>query len=117
MVLTSRLLLAGLIGGMAACAPVPTAPYVMALPGPDRTLEQFQTDDTFCRQWASQRDQETGSAAAAQAYWSSFRQQSYDMAYLQCMYAKGNRIPGIDASAPATPSAPVGEPQPPPRHP
>ena len=47
-------------------------------------------------------------------------QSRYDMAYVQCMYAKGNQVPGV-AVAPAAPSArstlpppPPGPPPPPP---
>jgi hypothetical protein len=95
------LLFLTLIGAPGACARVPTTPYVMALPGPGRTLEQFQADDGVCREWAAQRDRETAAAAKAQAYGAGRRQQTYDMAYLQCMYAKGNRIPGAGAAEPS----------------
>jgi hypothetical protein len=42
-----------------ACATVPTGPGVMALPGIGESFEQFQIDDTVCRQRASQK---TGTA-------------------------------------------------------
>src|SRR4030095_8698692 len=43
----------GLLFG--ACATVPSGPGVMALPGSGKSFEQFQIDDTACRQWASQQ--------------------------------------------------------------
>jgi hypothetical protein len=42
-------------------------------------------------------------------------QARYDMAYVQCMYAKGNQVPGAPApAAPSTPPPPPGTPPPPP---
>lgn len=37
---------------VAGCAAVPSGPALMVLPGPTRTLEQFQADDGACRQYA-----------------------------------------------------------------
>jgi len=36
----------------AGCASVPTGPSVMALPGSDKSFEQFRSDDAQCRQFA-----------------------------------------------------------------
>ena len=106
----SRVVLLVTVGLLSGCTTVPVAPSVMALPGPAKTLEQFHADDTICRQWAAEQDQATASGAAAQSYGSGMRQRWYDMAYLQCMYAKGNQIPGVAPGAP--PPAP-GAPAPP----
>lgn len=38
---------------LAACTSIPQGPNVMVLPGNGKTLEQFQSDDVFCRQYAS----------------------------------------------------------------
>jgi hypothetical protein len=48
-----------------------------------------------------------GGAANANAsgYSSAQLQRQYDVAYLQCMYARGNQVPGY-ASAPAVPPPP-----------
>lgn len=62
---------------LTACA---SGPHVKALPGKNKTLDQFQTDDAACRGWAAQQSR-------AASGW------RYDMAYLQCMYAKGHQIP------------------------
>jgi hypothetical protein len=104
-----------LLGG---CATIPAAPSVMALPGPAKTLEQFHADDTLCRQWAVQQAQETAKGATSGQLYGSALQQWYDMAYLQCMYAKGNRVPGVMSAPlppppfPPTAPAPPGPPPP-----
>jgi hypothetical protein len=67
---------------LTACAPVPAGPGVMVLPGSGISFEQFQADDATCRQFAGQR------AGGAGQQW------EYDIAYQQCMYAKGHQIPG-----------------------
>ena len=47
------LLLAGLgVVVLAGCVTAPTGPRVMALPGTSKNFDQFQTDDTSCRQYA-----------------------------------------------------------------
>lgn len=75
---------AAVIGG---CASAPTGPSVMVLPGTGKTMDQFQAEDGRCRQVAAGELQHVpqGSVPA---------QQRYDMAYMQCMYAAGNQIPG-----------------------
>ena len=113
---------AAVIGG---CAGAPTGPSMMVLPGPNKTLDQFQADDGRCRQMATNELQRTphGSVPA---------QQRYDMTYMQCMYAAGHQIPGASrpgystpgAAAPATstgtsqpPVPPAATPPPPPSGP
>jgi OmpA family protein len=65
----------------------------------------------------------TGTAAGAQAGGtaSGVLQQRYDTAYVQCMYAKGNQVPGVAAApspsaAPPPPPPPGAQPSGPPRH-
>jgi hypothetical protein len=65
---------------LGACASIPTGPNVLVLPGDGKSFEQFQTDDAICRQWSVQQ---TGTSV----------QLRYDIAYAQCMYAKGNQVP------------------------
>ena len=99
----------------AACAPGPHGPSVMVLPGSGKPLEQFQADDGACRQWAAQRT--TGDRDSV---W--MVQRRYDIAYQQCMYAKGHQIPMAARYAPrqqapqhaAPPPPPPGTPPPPP---
>jgi hypothetical protein len=113
LLLVSALVLSG-------CATIPPGPSVMALPGPGNTLDQFHADDVLCRQWAVQQAGETARGAAAGQAFGSAVQRWYDMAYLQCMYAKGNRIPGVMPPPPAPPGPPPpagAEPTPPPQTP
>jgi Glycine-zipper domain len=134
------LMLAALVSG---CATIPTGPSVMVLPGTGKAFEQFQVDDTSCRQWALQQcGMAPGDAATSSGVTSavvgtvlgaglgaaigaaagnpalgaavgagaglfggsvigadaaiasgSAVQYRYDVAYKQCMYAKGNQIP------------------------
>jgi outer membrane lipoprotein SlyB len=149
------------LGVVSACATVPTGPSVMVLPGAGKPFDQFQLDDTVCRQFAQQQigvapgqaatqstvntaargtaigaaagavigaatghpgvgaavgaggGLLTGTAAGAQAgaVSSGALQQRYDIAYVQCMYAKVDQVPGV-AAAPS-PSAPPPPPGPP----
>jgi outer membrane lipoprotein SlyB len=150
------------LGVVSACATVPTGPSVMVLPGAGKPFDQFQLDDTVCRQFAQQRigvapgqaatqsavntaalgtaigaaagaaigaatghpgvgaavgaggGLLTGTAAGAQAgaVSSGALQQRYDIAYVQCMYAKGDQVPGVAAApSPGAPPPPPGPPR------
>jgi hypothetical protein len=88
---------------LGGCATIPVGPTVMVLPGPGKTIEQFQADDAACRPWASQQAG-TAPEGAATVQW------RYDIAYQQCMYAKGNQIRGVparDATPPGTQPTPA----------
>lgn len=91
-----------------ACATAPTGPSVMVLPGTGKPLELFQADDAACRAWATQN---VGSDPVYPE-----AQRRYDVAYQQCMYAKGNQIPGMRAATPYRylPPPPPGTQPPPP---
>jgi hypothetical protein len=142
--MNKRLLLVPLaavvLGG---CVTVPTGPTVLVLPGPQKSIDQFQSDGMSCQQFAQNvvapAGMEAANSAAANAvvgtalgaaagaiigsatgqsgagaaigagtgllfsapasgnmaYASSWQlQRSYDMAYVQCMYARGNQVPG-----------------------
>jgi len=94
-VLRSRIASIGVVLLVTGCASAPTGPNVTVLPGDEKSLEEFQGDDTTCRQWASQQSGATatqGSTSNSPA-WSSAAQRSYDLAYAQCMYTKGNQVP------------------------
>jgi hypothetical protein len=88
---TRRLsLLAGILWLMNACAAVPTSPGVLVLPHAGTPLETFQEDDRECQGCASQQlrtGAQSGGSSAATLQW------RYDMAYVQCMYAKGHVVP------------------------
>jgi hypothetical protein len=74
----------------------------MVLAGSGKTIEQFQGDDGTCRQLASQEVAKTSGGDVP-------AQRRYDMAYMQCMYAKGHQVPvpggrpGYNSSAPTSP--------------
>jgi hypothetical protein len=96
-----------MLAGLFVSACTVTGPNVLVLPGEGSTFEQFQGDDTACRRVASGQDGQTS-------------QSRYDMTYVQCMYAKGHRVPwvGVPPSGvsstprPVTPR-PAGVPPPP----
>jgi len=75
---------------LTACATIPAGPSVTVWPGPGKPFEVFQSDDAACRQWASQRAGERAPYEDESAL-----QRRYDNAYMQCMYAKGNQVPGV----------------------
>ena len=129
----------GLAAALAACAQTPLGPTVQVMPGPGKTFEVFQFDNSACKQFAGQQvagqaDQANqraavigllstglgvvggavlggGSGAAAGAVVGSTVgtgigadnnanaqggiQQQYDNAFSQCMYAKGDNVPGF----------------------
>lgn len=153
---------------LGACATMPTGPSVMALPGAEKSFEEFRADDAVCRQYAYEQiggvsaqeaaqdsavksaavgtvlgaaagaaigsasgnmgsgaaigagagllyGSAAGSGYAANSYYET--QRRYDHAYLQCMYMKGNQIPGYRrpaTSAPARESYPPADYPPPP---
>jgi len=84
-----RVLCLGL-GLLNACAQVPSAPSVLALPATGKPMDVFQAEDAECRTYAQHQV-----AVAA-----TTRQSQYDIPYTQCMYAKGNVIPGVVAPGP-----------------
>ena len=90
---------------LSACARVPTAPSVLALPATGKPMDVFQAEDAECRTYAQHQV-----AVAA-----TTRQSQYDIPYTQCMYAKGHAIPGVGAPGPRAPLPPPGAPPPPPR--
>lgn len=115
---------------VAACMAMPSGPSVIALPGSNKTLPQFVEDDHNCRQFALGQVGGVGShpasgAAAATGTAvstshsgdSASAQYQYDVAYIQCMYASGHRVPVYGptlAAPPATPPADYKPTSPPP---
>ena len=120
-----------------ACVSVPNGPSTMALPGTNKTFDQFRYDDSSCRGFAHEQiggtsanqaagdsfvksavtgtvigaavgaagGGDAGAGAAAGLFVGSIMgaeaanvsaysaQHRYDNAYIQCMYAKGHRVP------------------------
>ena len=93
------------MGLLSACASVsvPTGPSMLALPAVGKPLDVFQAEEDGCRAYAQHQ---TAAVATPRQSW-------YDIAYIQCMYSKGNVIPGVVAPAPHVPLPPPGTPPPP----
>lgn len=108
--------------GVGACTTMPSAPSVVVLPGTHKMFDQFVGDDIDCRQFAQGRvggvssHQASGTAAASSSAFGASNpsdsgysaQDQYDAAYMQCMYARGHRVPVYGqmlAAPPATPPA------------
>lgn len=84
-------------------------PSVRGFPGPGKTLEQFQADDAACQRWASAHAGTLPAAPGASPTALGSMQVRYDLAYQQCLHAKGNHFRG--AAGPGQPEYPP----PPPR--
>ena len=96
----------GTVLALAGCMTAPTGPSVFALPGRDKTLEDFTADDGRCRQYANER---VGTVAQDSAL---DMQRRYDTAYIQCMYAAGHRVPVAGFFAGPPPGSPPPVPPP-----
>ncbi len=109
---TRGVLLLPIISLLSACAAVPMGPSVMVLPGVGKPFDQFQMDDVACRQFAQAQTGLPPGEAGARA--SRVLQSRYDVSSMQCMYAKGNQLPGT-RPAPQSSSVPppLGTPPPP----
>ena len=99
---STRFWLLSLLAWLAAagCASVPTEPSLLVLPGRNASFEQFQADDAACRDYARSRSADS--------------QRRYDNAYIQCMYAKGHRVPVEMQGEEPEPTAQPGSRVPPP---
>lgn len=106
-----KLFTTGIIFSLAACAAIPTGPSILVLPGPGKNFDAFRADDYQCRQYALAQiggvspnqasaaggvtSAAAGSLAGTEAAGASGyeAQERYDMGYIQCMFASGNRVP------------------------
>jgi hypothetical protein len=83
---------------LAACAQMPNGPTVAVMPAANKPFDVFMHDDSLCRGWAAHSLDLPGHDAAAGATQDSVApveaQRRYDIAYQQCMYARGNVVPG-----------------------
>lgn len=93
---------------LAACASAPTGPTVPVLPGTGKSLEEFRVDDGACQQFAMSQAMGAGAAGAAGTGSTYAMQRQYDFGYIQCMYAKGHRVPVLGPMA-VRPSQPPGQ--------
>ena len=81
---------------LTSCSVMPTGPSILVLPGPGKNFDDFRADDLKCRQYALSHigGGSPGQAASSEAKTTGYdAQQSYDMSYIQCMFAIGNRVP------------------------
>jgi hypothetical protein len=89
------------LGILSACTVLPTGPNVLVLPAVGKPLDVFQAEDGECQAYARQQLGVAPEPAAS----TMLLQVRYDRAYIQCMYAKGNVVPGM-----GTPGASVAPP-------
>jgi hypothetical protein len=94
--------LLGVLVFLSACAVPPTGPRVLVLPQAGTPLEDFQRDDRECQGYASGQ-LPSGARAGTRAATLQWR---YDVAYVQCMAAKGHRVPGGATPPPPPQTAP-----------
>ena len=99
------MLLLGL-GMLSACTVVPTGPSVLVLPAVGKAMDVFQAEEGECRSYAQQQLGGTSEQAAA----GGMLQRRYDIAYVQCMYAKGNMMPGMVTRGASVAPPPPGTP-------
>jgi hypothetical protein len=106
------------VGILSACPVIPTGPRVLVLPAVGKPLDVFQADEGACRSYAQQQigvtpEQTPAQSTAAGTASAMPLQERYDMAYIQCMYAKGNVVPGLMvAPGPRVAPPPPGTPPP-----
>jgi hypothetical protein len=113
------------IAVLAGCVPATLAPTVVVTPGPGKSAADFAADQTGCSALANQQmtpaiqaannqlvgnallgvtpNQTAQSAQSAQVT----LQHQYDVAYSQCMYTKGDIVPGMTPVAAEPEPAPV----------
>ena len=100
---------------LTACAQTPMGPTVQVLPGPGKSFDAFQADQFRCRQFAEQSVhgqaqnanlRGLGGAALTTALGAGLGtmtssnaqrsiQDQYNIAFAQCMYSLGNRVPSF----------------------
>ena len=101
---------------LAGCAQLPTGPTVAVTPAPYEPFPIFQQDQVACEQNAQAQVtnglSSWGQGAVVPPNAQLPLQQQYDIAYTQCMSAKGNQAPGEPALA-VPPPPPLGSPPPP----
>ena len=96
------------LGLLSACTVLPSGPNVLVLPAVGKPLDLFQVEEGECRAYA----QRQFGGASGQATSTVALQVQYDRAYVQCMYAKGNVVPGMGASGASGAPPPSGTPPP-----
>ncbi len=87
------------------------SPSLAGLPGPGKSMTQFQADEAACQSWASEEAatllgvpsangiQNSGLLGAGGAAMGTM-QERYDLAYQQCISAKGNLVQRLAGAVP-----------------
>ncbi len=78
------------------CASIPIGPSVMTLPGSGLPMDQFSKDNIYCQQFSSHQVIDTPNQVVTKGITRTLvnnPQLRYDIAYIQCMYAKGHQVP------------------------
>ena len=78
-----------LAAALSGCSTLPSGPSVLVLPGTGKDYALFRTDDAQCKEMARAQI----AAAKVPPNSDESAQQAYDIAYIQCMYGKGHRVP------------------------
>jgi len=91
--LASFAALAGTVVLGACAATPPSGPNVWVLPAEGKDLARFREEDAACRNYAMQQIGFGPSQQGPVSGSSIELQQRYDVAYLQCMAASGNKVP------------------------
>ena len=96
------------LGLLSACTVVPPGPNVLVLPAVGKSMDVFQAEEGECRSYAQQQlggtPEQTASTRQLQI--------RYDRTYVQCMYAKGNVVPGVVAPGVSVAPPPLETPSP-----
>jgi hypothetical protein len=75
---------------LSACSSAPTyGPSMMVLPGTNKTFDQFRLDEQDCRAHAQAQNAKSSTEQDS----AGSPQQRFDRSFLQCMYAKGHKVP------------------------
>src|ERR1035437_3105509 len=88
------LLVIGAALALGGCKTTPIAPTIAMVPGVNKSQSDFQTDYDSCQHNISPKlENSTGDTL----------QQRHNAAFGQCMYALGNKVPGVYPPPPAIP--------------
>jgi hypothetical protein len=104
----------GLVAALSACSSAPTyGPSMLVLPGTNKTFDHFRLDEQDCRAHAQSQIAKSSTEQDS----AGTPQQRFDRSFLQCMYAKGHKVPlsgRVSDYIDSTQSAARSSPPPPP---
>jgi hypothetical protein len=97
---------------LSACVELPTEPTVAVMPPPYKPFDLFVADEQACKAYAGQV---VAQPEAANSYY-YYPQYRFNVAYEQCMYSRGNQVPGFGGSTPPHSGTPPQNQPPPAQH-